>query len=162
MTVSTRRIRPNLSYIFSQLAFMRCLMRAPGGRRTMAAALSMAHAQTPVPLIRAVRPDVPDGLVDVLNRMLAKSPDDRFATYDELIAAIEAAHPELPLWRYDAGHAFVAPSDRHEDSARLAMLLAFPLLTLASLTLIYLLVVGQFGRRRFRIAGPVEITISTL
>jgi len=38
------------------------------------------------------------------------------------VAAIEAAHPDLPVWRYDAGHAFVAPSAHHPDSARLAML----------------------------------------
>ncbi|MDP1632321.1 MAG: dienelactone hydrolase family protein [Caulobacter sp.] len=38
------------------------------------------------------------------------------------VAAIEAAHPDLPSWHYDAGHAFVAPSNYHEDSARLAML----------------------------------------
>jgi hypothetical protein len=30
MTVSIRRTRPNLSYIFSQLFFIRCLTRAPG------------------------------------------------------------------------------------------------------------------------------------
>ncbi|MBO9560974.1 MAG: dienelactone hydrolase family protein [Caulobacter sp.] len=33
-----------------------------------------------------------------------------------------AGHPDLPVWLYDAGHAFVAPNGRHEDSARLAML----------------------------------------
>jgi len=38
------------------------------------------------------------------------------------VAAIEAAHPALPVWLYDAGHAFVAPSGFHADSARLAML----------------------------------------
>src|SRR6185436_3030889 len=32
MTVSMRRIWPNLSYIFSQLFFIRCLIRAPGRR----------------------------------------------------------------------------------------------------------------------------------
>lgn len=38
------------------------------------------------------------------------------------VAAITAAHPDLPAWLYDAGHAFVAPSGYHEDSAKLAML----------------------------------------
>jgi len=38
------------------------------------------------------------------------------------VEAIAAAHPDLPLWLYDAGHAFVAPSGHHADSARLAML----------------------------------------
>jgi len=38
------------------------------------------------------------------------------------VEAIATAHPDLPIWLYDAGHAFVAPSGYHEDSARLAML----------------------------------------
>jgi len=50
-----------------------------------------------------------------------------FGRQDELIppedvAAIEAKHPELPIWLYDAGHAFVAPNAHHKDSADLAML----------------------------------------
>lgn len=51
-----------------------------------------------------------------------------FGTRDEGIppedvATITAAHPDLPVWLYPAGHAFVAPTaDHHEDSARLAML----------------------------------------
>lgn len=39
------------------------------------------------------------------------------------VEAITTAHPDLPVWLYDAGHAFVAPGpNHHEDSARLAML----------------------------------------
>lgn len=38
------------------------------------------------------------------------------------VAAIQAAHPDLPIWLYEAGHAFVAPSGHHPDSASLAML----------------------------------------
>ena len=38
------------------------------------------------------------------------------------VATITATHPELPTWLYDAGHAFVAPSGYHQDSAKLAML----------------------------------------
>jgi len=50
-----------------------------------------------------------------------------FGRQDELIppedvAAIEAKHPDIPVWLYDAGHAFVAPSGHHADSATLAML----------------------------------------
>ena len=46
---------------------------------------------------------------------------------DELIPpadveAIRAAHPDLPVYMYDAGHAFVAPNAYHEDSARLSRL----------------------------------------
>ena len=38
------------------------------------------------------------------------------------VETITAAHPDLPVWLYDAGHAFVAPNGRHDDSAKLAML----------------------------------------
>lgn len=38
------------------------------------------------------------------------------------VDAIRDAHPELPIYLYEAGHAFVAPSGHHPDSARLAML----------------------------------------
>lgn len=47
--------------------------------------------------------------------------------HDELIPpadveAIRERHPETPVFIYDAGHAFVAPSGFHADSARLARL----------------------------------------
>jgi carboxymethylenebutenolidase len=35
---------------------------------------------------------------------------------------VRAQHPDLPVYVYDAGHAFVAPSGYHADSARLALL----------------------------------------
>ena len=38
------------------------------------------------------------------------------------IEAIRTAHPDLPIYLYDAGHAFVAPNGLHADSARLARL----------------------------------------
>ncbi|MBU1375521.1 MAG: dienelactone hydrolase family protein [Alphaproteobacteria bacterium] len=46
---------------------------------------------------------------------------------DELIPpadveAIRAAHPDLPVYMYEAGHAFVAPNGFHADSARLSHL----------------------------------------
>jgi carboxymethylenebutenolidase len=46
---------------------------------------------------------------------------------DELIPeadveAIRQAHPELPIYLYEAGHAFVAPNGHHADSARLSRL----------------------------------------
>jgi carboxymethylenebutenolidase len=40
----------------------------------------------------------------------------------EDVEQIRAAHPELPVYMYEAGHAFVAPSGFHEDSARLSRL----------------------------------------
>jgi carboxymethylenebutenolidase len=38
------------------------------------------------------------------------------------VEKIRAAYPDLPVYMYEAGHAFVAPNGFHEDSARLAKL----------------------------------------
>ena len=42
----------------------------------------------PTPEIRAVRPDVPEGLAYAINRCLAKRREDRFASINELVGAI--------------------------------------------------------------------------
>lgn len=38
------------------------------------------------------------------------------------VEAIRAAHPDLPVFMYDAGHAFMAPNGYHAESAKLARL----------------------------------------
>ena len=54
----------------------------------------MAHAVEPPPSLSAVCPGCPPKLVRVLGRMVAKKPDDRFATPNELANAIgELADP---------------------------------------------------------------------
>ena len=47
-----------------------------------------AHVRQPVPPIRQLVSAVPDGLAAILDRLLAKSPDDRFATPAEVAAAL--------------------------------------------------------------------------
>jgi len=47
-----------------------------------------AHLKQPVPPIRQLRPDVPDGLAAVVHRMLAKNPAERFDTPGEVAAAV--------------------------------------------------------------------------
>ena len=48
------------------------------------------HARAPAPDIRDLRPDIPAGVAAILLRMMAKQPEDRFADYDALIAALDA------------------------------------------------------------------------
>jgi serine/threonine-protein kinase len=48
------------------------------------------HFFTPLPDVRGVRDDVPQALVDVVLRATAKKPDDRFASTDDMLHAIEA------------------------------------------------------------------------
>jgi urea transport system substrate-binding protein len=47
-----------------------------------------AHAHEAVPPIDQIRRDVPEGLIQVLNRMLAKQPEDRYATPAEVAEAL--------------------------------------------------------------------------
>jgi serine/threonine protein kinase len=47
-----------------------------------------AHVEAPVPPIQERRPEVPDGLVVVLDRLLAKDPADRYATPAEVVEAL--------------------------------------------------------------------------
>ena len=48
----------------------------------------LAHTEETPPLLREVRPEVPDGLAAVLAKMLAKNPDDRYAAAGEVAAAL--------------------------------------------------------------------------
>ena len=50
----------------------------------------LAHVQNPIPSIRQFRDDIPPELSAVLDRMLAKEPDERFGTPGEVVTALEA------------------------------------------------------------------------
>ncbi len=51
----------------------------------------LAHREQPVPALRTVRPDVPEAIDEVYQRMIAKKPAERLASMDELIRRLEAA-----------------------------------------------------------------------
>ena len=48
----------------------------------------LAHREAPVPDLRSSRPDVPDSLLRIFHRMVAKRPDERFASMTDLVAAL--------------------------------------------------------------------------
>ncbi len=55
----------------------------------------IAHREQPIPSLSARRPDVSPALDGLLTRVLAKSPDDRFSSLDELIVGLEACRPAV-------------------------------------------------------------------
>lgn len=53
--------------------------------------LMMMHINDPVPDPKALNPDVPDGLVAVINKALAKDPNNRYQTAAQMAAALRNA-----------------------------------------------------------------------
>ena len=73
----------------------------------------LAHRQEPIPPIRQFCPEIPDGLAAVLDRMLAKSPEARYATPAEAAEALSpwCAGADLPaLLQRAVGVASLVPS----------------------------------------------------
>ena len=67
-------------------------------------AVAIAHVQEPLVPISRLRPDLPPALDAILDRLLAKSPADRFQSPTELLQAVEAAEASF------------APTSRHLPS----------------------------------------------
>ena len=55
----------------------------------------MAHLKQPLDPLAVVRPDLPDGLCRIIERLLAKDPAERPAGPTELLHAVEATAPEV-------------------------------------------------------------------
>jgi eukaryotic-like serine/threonine-protein kinase len=74
-------------------SFFHLIAGAPPYDGSNAIDLLAKHFTSPVPNIRVTVRDVPPALGRVLERLMQKEPEARFASYDELIAALEAAAP---------------------------------------------------------------------
>lgn len=59
----------------------------------------LAHQNHPIPSLRSIRGDVPQELDDVLSRMLAKQPGDRFQTMSDVDQALSRVpvNPDAPV-----------------------------------------------------------------
>ena len=80
----------------------------------------LAHRQAPLPPIGQFCPDIPEGLVAVLNRMLAKDPADRYSTPAEVAEALApfCAGSDLPALLRRAESATSSPLPLAEGQAR--------------------------------------------
>jgi eukaryotic-like serine/threonine-protein kinase len=54
-------------------------------------AVAMKHVRDPVPRLRDRRPDVPVSVEAIVSRAMAKRPEDRFPSTEDMVAALEAA-----------------------------------------------------------------------
>lgn len=55
----------------------------------------LAHRTQPIPSLRASRPDASEHLDQVFQRMIAKTPDERYATMEDLLVDLERCLKEL-------------------------------------------------------------------
>jgi serine/threonine protein kinase len=57
-------------------------------------AIVFKHIQDPLPSARNLNPELPDAVEEVLQKALAKSPDNRFQSAEDFVLAIQAAIPD--------------------------------------------------------------------
>jgi serine/threonine protein kinase len=57
-----------------------------------AISLMMKHLQDPLPNLRELQPDIPDSLVTIISKSLAKDPASRYQTAGDLAKALKKAH----------------------------------------------------------------------
>jgi serine/threonine-protein kinase len=72
------------------------------------------HFAVPPPDVRTERPEVSEALSELIKRMMAKKPEDRFKDYDELIAALDAVEKGEPLPAPPATEPLFAVVDEEE------------------------------------------------
>ncbi len=82
-------------YSFGVMAYQ-CLTGDTLFKATTPIGVILKHATEPPPPIRQARRDLPQGVEEVLNKVLAKRPAERFATAGEFIKAFAAAASETP------------------------------------------------------------------
>jgi hypothetical protein len=71
--------------------------------------LMMMHVQDPVPDLHALRPGVPEALIAVIEKALAKNCDDRYASMASLAAALKRAQQSLQAGAAPDATALEAP-----------------------------------------------------
>ena len=73
----------------------------------------MAHQERPAPSLRAARPEVPEALEEIYQRMMSKRPSDRPGTMSQVVLALEACRTSARGGRRQRGPEGFRPHD-HE------------------------------------------------
>ncbi|MGV3484690.1 MAG: serine/threonine-protein kinase [Planctomycetaceae bacterium] len=114
------------------------------------------HAQSPVPKIRSINPQVPEPLSGIIERSMAKRPEDRYASLADMIAALENYLGLQPEQGFSPSH---QQADRWEELAAafaavpLAKLTRPAILGLVAFAMLLLLVTPLLGMR-WLLTGP--------
>jgi hypothetical protein len=86
-----RRAEPRSDLYSLGCTFYFLLTGRPPFARPSTLSKLRAHALEPPPPVRQARPHVPEAVTSVLDRLLAKRPEDRYASARELITGLDAA-----------------------------------------------------------------------
>ncbi|MBI3242249.1 MAG: SUMF1/EgtB/PvdO family nonheme iron enzyme [Chloroflexi bacterium] len=94
----------SLGVVLFEMVAGRCPFDADSTLRLM-----LMHVNEPVPDIRELADDVPGALVAVVEKALAKQPEDRFQTAEEMAAALRAVYGPAAMLRPASGSTSAAP-----------------------------------------------------
>lgn len=81
------------------------------------------HANAPIPELKSARPDVPDGVNAIYQRLMAKQPADRFASAAGLAAALQ------PFVSSNASVGVLSRSAEGDDSCRVRQYAGLPMVS---------------------------------
>lgn len=88
-------------------------------------AVMLKHVNDPLPQPRSVKPDIPEGLERIILKSMAKNADERFATVNEMLAALKnieaAANLTLPATSMAAGVSASAQTMAASPASTIAM-----------------------------------------
>jgi WD40 repeat protein/serine/threonine protein kinase len=87
-------------------------------RRSSVMKVLMAHIEAPIPSLTEARPEVPQELEHVFQKMMAKVPDDRYQSMAEVIQALESCPLATPKAEPDTQAEVAEKTQRVQPPAR--------------------------------------------
>jgi serine/threonine protein kinase len=108
-------------------------------------AVAMKHLHEPVPRVRERRRDVPASVEAIVSRAMAKQPENRFPTTDDMVAALEAARDGIAVDLSEGETGVIRSGDgRRSRTARRRrgvspLLVALAIVAAGALALVFLL-----------------------
>jgi hypothetical protein len=125
-------------------------------------AVAMKHMRDPVPSVRDRRPDVPANVDAIVSRAMAKRPEDRFPSTDEMVAALEAVEQDGEARTLSEGATGVIPGrgrqSRPARRRRVAPLWAALIVVAAGAIALALILTNRDGGSGGGAVGTVKLT----